>query len=317
MEFDLVARIRQRAPARADVALGIGDDAALLRPTPGHELVVTADTLNSGVHFPPGTAPADLGWKTLAVSLSDLAAMGAQPRWCLLSLSLPQADVAWLDALLDGLLALADAHDVTLVGGDTTRGPLSLSLTALGEVPAGAALRRDGARVGDEVWITGAPGDAALALAQWRAGGARDPLLRARLDRPTPRVAAGLALRGLASACIDVSDGLAADLGHVLRASGVGAQLQLAALPRSPALGALDDDAAWAHQVGGGDDYELCFTAPAARRADVEAALARAGTPGTCIGTIEAGSTLRLLDRSGRAWIPPHAGWQHFAEPAA
>jgi thiamine-monophosphate kinase len=317
MEFSLIARIRQRAAQRDDVALGIGDDAALLRPAVGHELVATADTLNAGVHFPPGTAPGDIGWKALAVSLSDLAAMGATPAWCLLSLSLPQADAAWLDAFLDGLLPLAAQHGVALVGGDTTRGPLSIALTALGQLPAGTALRRDGARAGDDVWLTGVPGEASLALAQWRAGRFGEARLRARLDRPTPRVAAGLALRGLASACIDVSDGLAADLGHVLHASGVGATLALEALPVSAPLAALPDEARWQHQLAGGDDYELCFTAPAAQHDEVARRLSACGTPVTRIGTIEPHAGLRLLRPDGRDWAPAVPGWQHFAEPAA
>ncbi|KLD26119.1 thiamine-monophosphate kinase, partial [Xanthomonas perforans] len=239
-EFDLIARLRARIAARADVPLGIGDDAALLQPPAGEQLAITADTLNAGVHFPHETRADDLGWKTLAVNLSDLAAMGAQPRWCTLSLSLPHDDAAWVDGFADGFFALADAHDIVLVGGDTTRGPLSCAVTAIGSLPPGAALRRDGARVGDDVWVTGAPGEAAAALALWQAGqldvtcAAADPLherWRGRLLRPQPRVQAGLRLRGLAHACVDISDGLLADLGHLCERSGVGARLVLAALP--------------------------------------------------------------------------------------
>ncbi|MEG8128846.1 thiamine-phosphate kinase, partial [Xanthomonas hortorum pv. gardneri] len=242
-EFDLIARLRARISARADVPLGIGDDAALLQPPPGEQLAITADTLNAGVHFPHETRAEDLGWKTLAVNLSDLAAMGAQPRWCTLSLSLPHDDAEWVDAFADGFFALADAHAIALVGGDTTRGPLSCAVTAIGSVPPGAALRRDGARVGDDVWVTGAPGEAAAALSLWQAGqldvtcAAADPLheqWRSRLLRPQPRVQAGLRLRGLAHACVDISDGLLADLGHLCERSGVGAQLALAALPAMP-----------------------------------------------------------------------------------
>ena len=196
-EFDLIARIRARAGSRGDVVLGIGDDAALLQPPAGMQLVVAMDTLNSGVHFPPATAPADIGWKALAVNLSDLAAMGALPAWCTLSLSLPEASDAFVDGFLDGFLELARQHDVALVGGDTTRGPLSVCVTAHGLVEPGMALRRDGARVGDEIWVSGTLGDAAGALAQWQSAGDGDALLRARLDRPTPRVALGRALRGL------------------------------------------------------------------------------------------------------------------------
>ena len=185
MEFDLIARIRSRADAsRADVVLGIGDDAALLAPPPGQHLVVAMDTLNAGVHFPAGTAPADIGWKTLAVNLSDLAAMGATPAWCTLSLSLPAGDDGFVDGFLDGFLALASAHGVALVGGDTTRGPLSACVTAHGFVAPGCALRRAGADVGDDVWVSGTLGDAAAALAQWQAGEAMDAALRVRLDRP-------------------------------------------------------------------------------------------------------------------------------------
>ncbi|MCF5974057.1 thiamine-phosphate kinase, partial [Xanthomonas perforans] len=211
-EFDLIARLRARIAARADVPLGIGDDAALLQPPAGEQLAITADTLNAGVHFPHETRADDLGWKTLAVNLSDLAAMGAQPRWCTLSLSLPHDDAAWVDGFADGFFALADAHDIVLVGGDTTRGPLSCAVTAIGSLPPGAALRRDGARVGDDVWVTGAPGEAAAALALWQAGqldvtcAAADPLherWRGRLLRPQPRVQAGLRLRGLAHACVE------------------------------------------------------------------------------------------------------------------
>ena len=308
-EFDLIARIRRRIAARDDVELGIGDDCALLAPPPGMQLAVTMDTLNAGVHFPADTAPADIGWKALAVNLSDLAAMGAQPAWCTLALSLPQADAAWLEAFCDGFLALAQAHGIALVGGDTTRGPLAVTLTAHGFVPAGAALRRDGARVGDEVWVSGTLGDAAGALAQWQAGRAIAPPLRARLDRPTPRVALGLALRGIASSCIDISDGLLADLAHITRASGVGAELEADALPASPALGAaFASEAMRRLQATGGDDYELCFTAPATQREAVQALGARLGLPLARIGRIVAGSGVHC---AGLGPVPP--GYQHFA----
>ena len=315
MEFSLIHRIRQRAATRGDVLLGIGDDAALLRPPAGEVLVVSADTLNAGVHFPPETAAADIGWKALAVNLSDLAAMGARPAWVTLSLSLPAADADWLDAFLDGFLALATQHDVALVGGDTTRGPLSIAVTALGFVAEGAALQRAGAQPGDEVWVTGVPGEAAAALAQWQRGGPVDPRLRARLDRPTPRIAAGCALRAQASACIDVSDGLAADLGHVLEASRVGATLELARLPQSDALATLPAEMRWRHQLAGGDDYELCFTAPTVLREPIARALHGCATPAHVIGRIEPQPGLRLLDPQGDAWLLPQRGWDHFAPP--
>ncbi|HRP71928.1 MAG TPA: thiamine-phosphate kinase [Luteimonas sp.] len=313
MEFDLIARIRARAPARDDVVLGIGDDAALLQPAPGRQLVVTMDTLNAGVHFPPDTVPADIGWKSLAVNLSDLAAMGAAPAWCTLALSLPQADAGWLDGFLDGFLELATRHRVALVGGDTTRGPLSVCVTAHGLVEPGKALRRDGAQVGDDVWVTGTLGDAAGALAAMRSGAVSERALRARLDRPTPRVEAGLALAGLANACIDVSDGLLADLGHVCTASGVGAMVELEALPASPALARFRPELRWPWQATGGDDYELCFTAPPERRDAVLRSLADAGgVTATRIGRIEAGEGVRAIRPDGDDWEPASAGFQHF-----
>lgn len=312
-EFDLIARIRQRATARGDVVLGIGDDCALLAPPPGMQLAVTMDALNAGVHFPSGTAPADIGWKALAVNLSDLAAMGAQPAWGTLSLSLPQGDTAFVDGFLDGFLALAAQHRFALVGGDTTRGPLSIALTAHGLVEPGQALRRDGARVGDEVWVSGTLGDAAGALRQWQAGAAMSPALQARLDRPTPRVALGRALRGIASSCIDVSDGLLADLAHICRASGVGADIDIDALPASEALWqAFDADDRRFLQAAGGDDYELCFTVPASAGDALARALAEAGTGATRIGTVTAGEGVRPT-LAGAAWSAPATGWRHFA----
>ena len=327
-EFDLIERIRARAIARDGVLLGIGDDAALLQVPAGHELAVTADTLNAGVHFPADATPADIGWKALAVNLSDLASMGARPAWCTLSLSLPGDDTAWLDAFLDGFLGLADTHAVALVGGDTTRGPLSIAVTAMGWVEAGAALRRDGARPGDDVWVTGTLGDAAAALVLGgyvpipldgvampvvEAGNAA--ALRARLARPAPRVAVGRALAGLAHACVDVSDGLLADLGHICRRSGVGAEIELARLPASPALRAAfaDDELRAALQAAGGDDYELCFSASTAAREAVARALEQAGTTGTRIGRITDGDGVRALAADGSPWRPFRGGYVHFA----
>ena len=323
-EFDLIARIRARVALRDDVVLGIGDDAALLAVPPGQQLAVTMDTLNSGVHFPAEAAPADIGWKALAVNLSDLAAMGARPAWCTLSLSLPQSDAAWIDAFLDGFLALARRHDVALVGGDTTHGPLSVSVTAHGFVDPGKVLRRDGARIDDDVWVTGTLGDAAAALAQLRAPASRTTVsepegaagtLRERLDRPTPRVATGLALAGIAHAGIDVSDGLFADLGHVCAASAVGAMIDVDALPASQALLAgFDRDVRRRLQAGGGDDYELCFTtAPdvSARIAEIAAAT---DVRITRIGRIVAGDCdVHGHTADGAAWSPPLAGYEHFA----
>lgn len=311
-EFDLIARIRARVLQRDDVVLGIGDDAALLQP-PGRQLAVTTDTLNNGVHFPVGTSPADIGWKALAVNLSDLAAMGAEPAWCTLSLSLPEADSAWIDAFIDGFLDLARQHGVALVGGDTTRGPLSISVTAMGFVEPDRALRRDAAQVGDEVWVTGTLGDAAGGLVQRESGG--DPALRSRLDRPTPRVEVGRAIVGIANAAVDVSDGLLADLGHICERSEVGAELELASLPASPALlQAFDGEQRWSLQATGGDDYELCFTASPSRHEDLLRACESVGVAATRIGRIVSGSEVVALDTHGRAWHPSRQGYDHFTE---
>jgi len=313
LEFDLIDRIRARAPSRDDVVLGIGDDAAIVQLPAGRQLVIATDTLNAGVHFPADTAPADIGWKALAVNLSDLAAMSAEPAWCTLSLSLPGSDADWLDGFLDGFLELAARHRVALIGGDTTRGALSIGVTVHGLVEPGRALRRGGARVDDDVWVTGTLGDAAAALAQWREGGHVDPLLRDRLDRPVPRIGTGLAL-GFAHACIDVSDGLVADLGHVCNASNVGASVDVDALPGSPALAAaFSSDTRRQLQSAGGDDYELCFTAPASTRDAVLRVAADTGTGITRIGRIDAGRGVRWLDRGGKKWVPPRPGYVHFA----
>ncbi|KAF1014010.1 MAG: Thiamine-monophosphate kinase [Stenotrophomonas maltophilia] len=316
-EFALIDRIRARTSEREDVPLGIGDDAALLQPRANEHLVVTADTLNSGVHFPEETAPFDIGWKTLAVNLSDLAAMGARPAWCTLALSLPEAREDWIEAFAEGFFALADQHDIALVGGDTTRGPLSLSVTAMGQVAPGQALRRDRARVGDDVWVSGTLGDAAGVLRLWQQGALKVATatllgdyetLRLRLLRPTPRVTLGLRLRAFAHAAVDVSDGLLADLGHITARSGVGAEINADLLPVSPALRELlGHEAARDCALRGGDDYELCFTAAADQR-DVLAYLAGSlDLPLTRIGSIVEGQGVRVdgADSEG--------GYQHFA----
>lgn len=318
MEFHLIERIREHtAWPRADVRLGIGDDAALLAVPAGQQLAVALDTLVEGVHFPPGTAPADVGWKALAVNLSDLAAMGAMPAWALLALTLPDADLARVDGLAEGFARLAHAHGVALVGGDTTRGPFCLSVAVHGFVPPGQALTRAGAGVGDALFVTGTLGDAAGGLRLLQ-GGAFAPTdashraLRARLDRPTPRVRAGLALRGLASACIDVSDGLLVDLGHLCRASGVGARLDAQALPLAPALRAVfGEPVARELALTGGDDYELCFSVPTAAVDTMHAALTEVGAHATRIGTLVEAAGVQLLH------APPlpagAAGWDHFS----
>ena len=316
-EFDLIERIRARAGTRADVLLGIGDDAALLQVPEGQHLVWSTDTLVSGVHFPEDTAPAEIGWKSLAVNLSDLAAMGATPAWVTLALTLPEPDAGWLDAFLDGFCELAAAHGVALVGGDTTRGPLSITIGVQGFVPAGLALRRDGAGFNDDIWVTGTLGDAAGALRQWQAQGLQSAKLRFRLDRPTPQVAAGVALRELASAAIDISDGLLADLGHVLERSGVGAELDLGRLPTSRTLAEHFPDEAdrWRLQLSGGDDYELCFTASPANALAIEQALAACEVSATVIGRITRESALRLHTPEGEEFdVGAAPGFDHFKD---
>ncbi|HET6807354.1 MAG TPA: thiamine-phosphate kinase [Frateuria sp.] len=318
MEFRLIDRIRERtALAREDVRLGIGDDAAVLAVPPGQHLAVAIDTLVEGVHFPHGTSPRDIGWKALAVNLSDLAAMGATPAWALLALTLPRADPAYVDDLAEGFAQLAREHGVALVGGDTTHGPLCLSVAVHGFVPPGQALDRGGARVGDVVFVTGSLGGAAGGLRLVQGKVPFDPAdeshraLRTRLDRPTPRVRTGMALRGHANACIDVSDGLLADLGHVCAASGVGAELDLDALPLSPALrGVFGNAAARELALSGGDDYELCFTVAPASVGAMHAALAEVGGHATRIGLITEGHGVRAI--GGAPLAGARSGWDHF-----
>lgn len=310
-EFDLIARYFTR-PARTAV-LGVGDDAALLRPGPGQDLAISADMLVAGRHFFPDADPERLGHKALAVNLSDLAAMGATPRWALLSIALPAPDEAWLAAFTRGFYALAEQHGVELVGGDTTGGPLNLSVTILGEVPAGRALRRDGARVGDDLWLSGTVGGAALALRQATGElSLPDPVARDcrdRLDRPMPRVALGQALRGVAHAAIDVSDGLLADVGHLLARSGVAAEVWGDRVP----MAWPGEPMARTCALTGGDDYELCFTAPPEQADAVRRAGREAGVAVTRIGRIVAGSGLVCLDAQGSPITLEAKGFDHFA----
>ncbi len=322
MEFSLIEMLRARTCApRADVPIGIGDDGAVLRVPAGQELVAAIDTMVEGVHFLPGTAAADLGWKALAVNLSDLAAMGATPAWALLALTMPRADAAFVQDFADGFAQLAQRHRVALVGGDTTSGPLSISVAVHGFVPPGMALPRTGAQVGDVVLVTGTLGDAIAGLYALRDPPHDEPpraALRAtlieRLTRPVPRVAAGIALRGLASACIDISDGLLVDLGHICVASGVGAELDAPLLPRSPALRELHGEAqSLEFALGGGDNYELCFTVPPAQLEQALADLGRVGCGVTRVGHIVAGDGVRVRDAQGQWLTPKMQGWEHFA----
>lgn len=319
-EFDLIARYFTRAP-RVDgpVLLGVGDDCALLTPPPGDTLAVSSDMLVEGRHFFPGTAPEALGHKALAVNLSDLAAMGARPLGFTLALALPSADADWLASFSRGLFSLADAHRIELVGGDTTRGPLNLCITVFGSVPAAQALRRDGARADDEVWVSGTLGDARLALEALQRKLTLTPerlaVARMRLDRPQPRTALGTALRGIASAAIDVSDGLLGDLGHLLKHSGLGATLDADALPFGQTLALEPAERRREFALNGGDDYELCFTAPAANRAAVQQAAQQAGVPVSCIGRMTREPGLRVTNGNGVTLHVLSSSFDHFAMP--
>jgi thiamine-monophosphate kinase len=313
-EFDLIARWFTRAAQRAP--LGVGDDCALLAPAPGHQLAVTSDMLVEGRHFLSTVEPQRLGHKALAVNLSDLAACGAKPIAYTLALSLPRIDETFLDGFARGLHTLADQHAIELVGGDTTAGPLTVCITAFGELPPGQALLRSGARPGDELWVSGVLGDARLALEAFRGRvslpGETFERVRRAMETPQPRVALGLALRGIASSAIDLSDGLAGDLGHLLRRSGVGARVEADALPRSAALAAMPRALQLECLLAGGDDYELLFTAPPTGRAAVLEAAAAAAVGVSCIGRIEAGATLLVVDAAGQPIDTVFAGFDHF-----
>jgi thiamine-monophosphate kinase len=318
-EFELIREFFAAQPVqRQDVALGIGDDAAVLDVPAGQQLVVSTDMLVGGVHFPEGTAPEAVGHKALAVNLSDLAAMGADPAWFTLNLSLPETDRVWLQRFCDGLFRLAREHRVALVGGDTTRGPLSLGIQIMGLVPKGAALTRAGARPGDHIYVSGNLGEGALGLALLQ-GRVRMPeefhrAVVTHLEYPVPRVSAGQALRGIASACIDISDGLLGDLDHILEASGVGARIRLSQLPVSPAYDAVFDQVGWQPALAGGDDYELCFTLPPPGEAALRKQASRLGVSVQQIGEIEAEPGLRILDKSGGLFTPDFHGYDHFRD---
>jgi thiamine-monophosphate kinase len=321
-EFDLIERYFLRpsgqGPQRALV--GNGDDCAVIAPAPGMQIALSTDTLVEGRHFLSTVDPVKLGHKALAVNLSDLAACGARPLGFTLALTLPRADEAWLAGFSKGLLALADAHDCELIGGDTTAGPLTIGITVLGEVPTGGALLRSGAKPGDELWVSGLPGEARLALEAFR-GTLTPPLsadsfeaTRHRMECPTPRVSLGLALRGLATSAIDVSDGLLGDLRHILRKSRVGARIDVADLPLSPWLAERSADEQLECTLAGGDDYELIFTTPAGRASEVQALATALTLPLTRIGQIEAEPGLRL-HCAGQAVPQRWASFDHFQAP--
>jgi thiamine-monophosphate kinase len=307
-EFALIDKYFKRSTRHT--VLGVGDDGAIVQPTPGMELVVSTDMLVAGTHFLPDADPEALGWKVLAVNVSDLAAMGATPRWALLAAALPAATESWIERFARGFFACADAFEIDIIGGDTTRGPRNFCVTIFGEAPEGQALRRSGARVGDEIWVSGRPGRAALGLAHLQGRTTlSEPALTdclTALHRPQPRVALGLALRGLATAAIDVSDGLPADLRHILQGSGIAAQL---APPDLPA-----DDLERHCLLAGGDDYELVFTAPASRRQEIVALTSSLGLALTPIGTLVDGpsGTLTVLDNEQQPLQLDHFGYDHF-----
>lgn len=319
-EFDLIDRFFKRPAKRAD--LGVGDDCALLSPRPGHQLALSADMLVEGRHFLSTVNPTWLGHKSLAVNLSDLAACGAEPRAFLLSLSMPRADTTWLEGFSQGLFALADAHGCELIGGDTTQGPLNISITVIGDVPHGQALLRSGAQAGDDIYVSGTLGDARLALEAFRGQlSLSEPVFascRARMEQPTPRVALGMALRGIATAAADVSDGLLGDLGHILKQSRVGARLELGACEGLLACRhAMDLPAIWRRTcvLAGGDDYELVFTASPHQRDAVQVAAQSSQTIVTRIGSVVVGAGVTLLDLQGRHVDTAFASFDHFSEP--
>lgn len=318
-EFDLIQHFfNSSTKHRNDVILGIGDDAALLQVPFDQQLVVSTDTLVSGRHFPKNTSAADIGYKALAVNLSDLAAMGAEPAWVLLALTLPNTNEIWLRKFTDGFSSLMQNFHLQLVGGDITQGPLTITFQALGFVPQGKALSRVGAKAGDRIYVTGTLGDAGLALELIKKkncfGLTQSQIFSVmqRLNRPEPRIEIGLALRDIASSTIDVSDGLAADLGHILSANHVGALLQLEKLPLSESLHALPTEKAWQLALSSGDDYELCFTVPESNERALQQHLRALNMPYTYIGNIKKESGLLLLDKKGSIFALDKLGFQHF-----
>ena len=313
-EFQLIRQIQRETSVATScgVKLGIGDDAAVLEVPAGQHLVAATDTLNVGTHFPEDTSPYDIGYKCLAVNLSDLAAMGAIPHWALLSLSLPEADPEWMQSFTAGFKSLAQVHGVTLVGGDTTSGPLSISLTALGSIEPGRQLTRSGAKPGDLLVVSGTIGGAARVLDLLQAG--LPAIGQDLLDRPQPRVKLGQALVAYANACIDISDGLLADLGHVLKASGCGARIEIDKLPYAESLAELEDSARWNYQLSGGDDYELLFTLPPHHKALLATWSQQLDIELSIIGEIEEGEGVRCISPDGTIYDPQKAGFEHFSQ---
>ncbi|SNS02472.1 thiamine-phosphate kinase [Methylobacillus rhizosphaerae] len=315
-EFDLIKRNFNRPHTAA--VLGIGDDAALVQPSAGMELAISADMLVANTHFFPETDAWLIGWKSLAVNISDMAAMGAQPRWATLALALPQADENWLEKFADGFFACADQFNVALIGGDTTRGPLTISIQIMGEVPPHTSLLRSNAQAGDDIWVSGRLGDAALALAAIQG---RYPLPEAdiaqcslALHQPQPRVALGLALRGLAHSALDISDGLLADLGHILERSGTGAEIWLKHIPTSKIVSAhSSSEQVQSMILSGGDDYELCFTAPPHHHDRIANITQELGLNAAVIGTITHRQQLVVRGWNDQSMTLKEHGFDHFA----
>ena len=315
-EFELIQTYfnRSNEAADPDILLGIGDDCAILRPKPGQDLLLSIDTLIEGVHFPQGTAAYQLGWRSLAVNLSDLAAMGAQPAWFTLALALPDSDEGWLSEFSRGLFDLADQHQIRLIGGDTTRGPLSITIQVHGYTPTGKALRRDGALAGDTLYVTGFPGEAGAGLRRIQQGGYTDTdhLIR-RFYQPRPRLAFAQSIRDLAHSAIDISDGLLADIGHILERSGVGACVDVDAIPCSAQLVAAEGTVeALRLALTAGDDYELCFTAAVQHDAQIMHHAQACQLPVTRIGAITFEPGLNLINASGNPVVMEGRGYQHF-----
>ncbi|MEE8338978.1 MAG: thiamine-phosphate kinase [Xanthomonadales bacterium] len=316
-EFDLIRQLHERingvdGSGPFACVVGIGDDAAVLDIPQDRQLVVTTDTLVEGVHFLTSSDAQNLGHKALAVNLSDLASMGAEPAWFFLALTLPSPDLAWLESFACGMGRLARSAGVVLAGGDTTAGPLSITVTAMGLVEPGKALTRDGAQPGDLVVVSGQLGDAALALEILKAGGIPGPISRAALECPEPRLRLGRQLQGLATSCIDISDGLAADLSHILEASAAGAEINIDLLPGSTSLTGLPVDQKRQLQICGGDDYELCFTIAMNRREELGGIARDCDCPLTVIGKINASGELVFTMADGTVYVPQASGYDHF-----
>jgi len=313
-EFEIIRRFFTRnRPSATGVVLGVGDDAAIVRPETGHDLLIAADVLNEGIHFPVSTAPRAIGHKVLAVNLSDLAAMGATPLWFTMTLSLPDVREDWLSEFAAGLFAIADRFGIELIGGDTVRGPLSVGIQVIGSVKSGMALRRDGAKLGDQVYVSGVLGDAAAALDKLKSQQPVSPALQERLDFPNPRVELGRRLVDLANSCIDVSDGLMADLGHILEASKVGARIDVRSIPLSGSLSQISSTDAHRFALSGGDDYELCFTVPEGKINELDRISAESGVQCTRIGVIVAGTGLEVTG-SENISAATAGGFDHFRD---